>query len=106
MMKYFECSCGSPEHRLVITVEDNKEFGDPPEIYTETYVHNYRNFFKRCWVALKYVFGFKNKYGHFDCFTMQQRDVCELEQVVACYKQLVEEWANKTLGEADEKDCN
>lgn len=75
--EYFECACFSPEHtlRFVWDEEDN-------EIYTEVFLYQYHNFFKRIWMALKYVFGYKCKYGHWDCFILQTKDAQRLKDLL------------------------
>ena len=63
------CACHSDEHTL--------KFGYDPEdneLYTSVFLNHYQNVFKRVWIALKYVFGYKCKYGHWDCFIMRAED--------------------------------
>ena len=74
---YFDCKCTSPEHtlRFVYDPQDN-------EIYTEVFLCQYRNPFQRIWTALKYVFGFKCKFGHWDCWLMQDEDCKRLVELV------------------------
>ena len=67
--EFFECACHSDEHTL--------KFGYDPEdneLYTSVFLNQYQNVFKRVWIALKYVFGYKCKYGHWDCFIMRAED--------------------------------
>ncbi len=71
--QYFECQCSSAEHALVFTLDQEES-----EIYTEVFLNNYRPWWKRVGVAVKYVFGYKCKYGHFDCFLMQNKDADRL----------------------------
>ena len=59
------CECFSSEHSLFFHFD-----WEGNEIYTEMFLRNWRGFFKRLWVAIKYVFKRNNKYGHFDCFSM------------------------------------
>jgi hypothetical protein len=67
--EFFECACYSDEHTLKFSYdpEDN-------ELYTTVFLNQYRNVFKRVWVALKYVFGYRCKYGDWDCFIMRPED--------------------------------
>lgn len=75
--EYFTCQCNSPEHtlRFVLDKEDN-------EIYTEVYLNQHNNFFKRCWIALKYVFGYTSKYGHWDCFILKNEEAGRLKHLL------------------------
>jgi hypothetical protein len=89
----FECECHSPEHRLVFTLGSYPT--DAPELWTDVYIRNYRNVFKRIWVALKYICKRSNKYGHFDGFIMHYEDTDKMQMLLDEYKRLHEEWANR-----------
>jgi len=69
--EYINCSCGSIEHVL--------RFGYDPEekeIWVEYYISaEYLNFFQRFWMGLKYIFGAKAKYGHFDTTIIRNEDI-------------------------------
>jgi len=67
--EFFECACHSPEHVLKFDVclEDN-------EIYSSVFLNDYRRWYERLWVAIKYLFGYKCQYGHWDCFLMLPED--------------------------------
>lgn len=56
---YIECSCHSSEHLLQFA-----KFEDEPEVYVIVFLSNY-NFFERLWKGIKYIFGYKCRYGHF-----------------------------------------
>lgn len=59
------CACGSAEHSLHYCYDPEEN-----EIHTEIFLRQYRNIFQRIWIAIKYIFGYKCRYGHFDCFEM------------------------------------
>ena len=63
------CSCFSDEHNLQFTYDEEDKV-----IYTTIYLHQYRSFFKRVWVAIKYIFGYHCKYGHWDTFNFDPED--------------------------------
>jgi len=75
--EFFECQCHSDEHTLKFTwnEEDN-------EIYTSVFLDDYRNFFQRVKVAAKYIFGYKCKYGHWDCFVLKPEDAGRLKELL------------------------
>jgi hypothetical protein len=50
--------------------------------YTSVYLHHYQSFLKRIWIAIKYVFGYRSKYGHWDCFIMQPKDAERLRSLL------------------------
>jgi len=62
---YCECSCHSLNHLIVFHYDPEYN-----ELYLELQLIHYRNIFQRIWVAVKYIFGYKSDYGHWDCFTL------------------------------------
>lgn len=65
------CSCQSSEHTLRFIYDSDAE-----ELYCEVQLNQYRGLFKRLLVAIKYVLGYKCKYGHWDN-TIVSRDEME-----------------------------
>jgi len=61
------CECGSPEHQIII--QKDEEFKDRM-IYLQIHLRTYNNFFKRIWIATKYIFGYKCRYGNWDEFIL------------------------------------
>jgi hypothetical protein len=79
---YYECQSESAEHTMRFVYDP-----DENELYAEIQLVQYRNVFKRIWVAIKYVFGYQCRYGHWDCWLLKPED-CEgignlLNKVVA-----------------------
>lgn len=73
--KYIECSCDDSEHVIRFTyIEPVKDY---PELYTEVQLRP-QHFFQRVWKALKYIFGYQSKYGHWDCTILHEKQVKEL----------------------------
>ena len=73
---YFDCVCGSSEHTLRFILNE-----DEKEMYTSIFLNQYRNIFKRIWVALKYILGYKCRYGHWDNWILDINDVHKLKQM-------------------------
>jgi hypothetical protein len=68
--EHLTCQCLSPEHTLQFIYD--KEDGS---VHAHVYLHQYRSFFKKLWVAVKYVCGYKSKYGHWDAFMLRNEDL-------------------------------
>ena len=68
---FFECDCGSHEHTLRFTL--NKDPGDAC-IYTSVFLNDWQTWYQRLWVAIKYAFGYKCKYGHWDTWALREED--------------------------------
>jgi hypothetical protein len=81
--QYFECACRSDEHTLKFIYVSAP---DPePEFYTTVFL-NECSLPMRIWNAIKYVFGYKCKYGHFDCFMLREKDLNRLITLLQAYK--------------------
>jgi len=72
--KTFICSCNSLEHQLSFWYDDEYN-----ELYTEVHLYTYKNIFKRIISAIKYVFGYKSKYGDWDSIIFKNDDVEKLK---------------------------
>lgn len=60
--KILICDCKSIEHQIVIEYDESCNL-------VFFYVHlNKRSFYLRLKYGLKYIFGYKSRYGHFDEF--------------------------------------
>ena len=75
--EFFECACGGDEHTLRFIVDTKDK-----ELYASVYLNNYRSIWQRVWVAVKYVFGYKCKYGHWDNWILNPEDAVRLKQML------------------------
>ena len=79
------CKCHSPEHQVIIQYENNQNFGsevDQPMCYL--YVHlNRLPFWQRVKYGIKYIFGRQSKYGAFDEFIINPKDVDKFKNIVS-----------------------
>jgi len=75
--EFFACQCFSDEHTLRFVYDDYD-----PELFVSVFLRQHRNIFQRFWVAIKYVFGYTCKYGHWDCFTLRREDGPRLVELV------------------------
>ena len=75
--EFFECACHSDEHTLKFSYD-----AEDHQLYTSVYLNQYQNVFRRVWVAIKYVLGYRSKYGHWDCFIMQPQDAERLRSLL------------------------
>ncbi len=77
--EFFECRCGSSEHtlRFTLDIEDPED----KELFTSIFLNQYRSIWKRIWIAIKYVFGYKCKFGHWDCWIMKENDAKRLRDM-------------------------
>lgn len=91
---YFDCICSSPEHTLRFVL--NKQPSEP-ELYVEVYLHE-RSFLSRLWYGLKYIFGYKSRYGAWDCWTLRSEDIGRMRNLLNVYEMLEKAPSDKPKG--------
>ena len=69
---YTACNCGSPDH-IVRFSYDNEMEGDEL-CWIEVQLRQWRPFWKRIYVAIRYVLGYESRYGHWDCATIDLKE--------------------------------
>ena len=57
------CECGSAEHQMVLHFDDDKDLGR--QVFVEIHLVPLV-WYKRLWLGIKYIFGYKCKYGNFE----------------------------------------
>lgn len=74
------CQCGDPAHQLIIYYDNDPE---SPSVYVSVHLSPERNFFKRLWRGIKYIFfNQRSIYGDFDEIILRPSDVDKLQKVV------------------------
>lgn len=57
------CECSSVEHQMVLRFDDDKDLGR--QVFVEIHLVPLV-WYKRLWLGIKYIFGYKCKYGNFE----------------------------------------
>lgn len=67
--QYFDCQCGDFNHvfRFVLDEVDG-------EVWLEININPYLPWYKRVWEAVRYVFGCRPVYGHYDVTLLREED--------------------------------
>ena len=89
MTEFFECICMSDEHVIKFRLDTYDH--DNVELYMSIFLNQYRGFFGKLWIAIKYLFGYKCKYGHWDCTLLKLEDTDRLISLLQTYKRLSED---------------
>jgi len=81
--EYFECDCHSSEHTLRFTYlsEDIGANNQISNIYLNIFLDN-EPWYKRILIGLKYIFGYKSKYGHFGEWIFYRKDAQRLKKLI------------------------
>lgn len=87
---HYECACHSDEHTLKFTLDPGSAEVQP-ELFTSTFLQP-APFYKRFWTGVRYIFGYKCKYGHFDCFIMKPTDAKRMLQMLSEYDTLQDKY--------------
>lgn len=74
---YFECQCYSIDHTFRIDYDSETQ-----ECYINIQLTRYGNIFQRVWRAIRYIFGFTAKYGHWDVTLIRPEDKQKLIQIL------------------------
>ena len=88
---WFECYCYDDEHTIRFTLDNGEHDDEPPEIYTSIFMDT-GGFFRRVKLGIKYIFGYKCRYGHFGNWTLCKEDLSKLESMVKDYSNVLKEY--------------
>ena len=73
----FVCDCDDVRHQIIFLYEEGTydELNDSiNEVYCEIYLNTWMTFWQRLIYGIKYIFGYKSKYGAFDVITLDPDD--------------------------------
>lgn len=78
--KWVDCACSDPSHSIRFSVDTTDTTEGPIHefIIIETHLSSYHPWYKRIWLALKYIFKYDSKYGHYDCTILTESKLVEL----------------------------
>lgn len=70
------CQCHSTDHLVQFSADDPDE--EDSVCYISVQLHPTHRWYERVWRALKYIFGYKCRYGHWDCTSLSQEEAQKL----------------------------
>ena len=73
------------------------------ELSVSVYLNSYLPFWKRIWLATKYVFGYRSKYGEFDVVNLRYEDIPRMKAILDKFTGRVDEYI-KQLEESDKQE--
>lgn len=71
------CVCQSPDHILQFVASEDPE--SETVVWVNVQLHQHRSFRQRAWVALRYLFGYECRYGHWDCTDLTRPEAHKLQ---------------------------
>lgn len=73
----FICQCYNTEHQLIFSYNKDWE-----EVFVSVHLIPESNILRRVWNGIKYIFGHRSCYGHFDEFIFKKSDANRLQRAV------------------------
>ena len=71
MEDIYRCECSSSEHFFTITIDED----DPNDKFVYVLVHlKHKPVLHRIWTAIKYIFGYKSRFGSFEEIIIKKED--------------------------------
>ena len=61
---YVKCDCHSPEHMFILSYYADDDDWDTLDF--AIHLNSWKNIIRRIWTAIKYIFGYKSRYGEWD----------------------------------------
>lgn len=83
-VEYLECICCDVNHVTQFAWWRDETDDDDPywdELSIETQLNPRHSWYKRIWLALKYIFGYQCRYGHWSEATLQVDEVKRLKEI-------------------------
>ena len=75
------CECFSTEHQIVFHYDEEDN-----ELTVRIHLTTYKNILKRMYTAIKYIFGYKSRFGDWDSFIVNPNDAEKLIGILKQYK--------------------
>lgn len=74
------CECSSTEHQVIFHHDDD---GD---LFMSVHLQQSKGLWYRIKAAVKYIFGYRSRYGHWDALTIGPESIPEFEEIVKTLK--------------------
>ena len=109
----FICDCSDISHNVVFQLWDfGKDLSSPLwrpacsncELSMHVFLNDYPYFWKRVWLGIRYIFGYKSKFGHYDTVSFRYEDIPRMKAILDKFTGRVDEYTKK-LDEQDDILC-
>ena len=67
------CQCNNLEHQIFFQFDPDDGYND--SLYINVALNHYYPWYKRIWTGLKYVLGYKCRYGNYDEIILDRKQV-------------------------------
>jgi len=111
----FLADCGDPTHQAIFAIYDwgreyakatgGEQFSDQPEqnvsMTISVSLNHVQRWWRRVWIALKYVFGHTTFWGHYADVDLQYKDIDRMLELLLLYSQMVDGYAEEPVATHD-----
>ena len=80
---FIRCSCGHHEHQAIIAADP-----DDGLLFVEFHLVTWQNILRRAWVAVRYVFGYRSRFGAWDELVMDRGQVEALRDYLSGFLEI------------------
>lgn len=91
----FPCDCGTSDHQFIFEIYDWDSKDELPEDNVSCSMSVFiqdRPFWTRLWYAIKMIFGYKTRYGHWDYIMLNYETTGKLIEGLERYRDLVKKY--------------
>jgi len=96
----FVCDCSDTAHQLVFQFwdfgKDGEELWRPAKenanLTVCVYLNQFHGFWARLWIGIKYIFGYRSKYGEFDVVNIRHEDVGRMVKLLHKFSFRIEKY--------------
>jgi len=105
--EFFDCQCMSNEHMVRFmyfedSFEKENSLNETADLFLTVFLDP-APWYNRIWIGIKYIFGYKCKYGHFGEWIMHPRDITRLREMLEKFEKFYEDNPEKTPREDEVK---
>ena len=72
------CDCASHEHTFKLFADNEYQ-----EVFISPYLSTYFTFWQRLLHGVKYIFGYKSRYGSYDSIILKKEDVIKMRDALS-----------------------
>jgi len=84
---FVRCDCGSIEHQFVLTRDT--QVHEPNllhrSVYLRVHLQTWEGFWRRLWAGLRYAFGHRSRYGHWDEVILGPEQAVQMWRLLEAY---------------------
>ena len=82
----FVCDCSDVSHNIIFQIWEWPD--EPADLSVHVNLTLYPSFWKRIKLGIRYIFGYKSRFGQYDVFSIRENDIERLQKLLSDFKEL------------------